>query len=208
MIENNITCLVNTRHYRTISDVDTPHVMNLAMVYDLPFGPGHPLLSQRGPLGKVIGGWSLSSRFSYAAGSPLSVSDSNGRPYRIRNAAKSGPIVDRIGDRIDPVTRQVLNPYFDTTAFASLPTQYMVTPEPPSLSELRSPPSRGLSASLIKRVRVNERLSFDARLDASGVTNTPNWGAPGTSMSDKANFGVITTAGGSRSMQMAFRAVF
>lgn len=208
MIENNITSLVNTRHFRTISDLDTPHVMNLALVYDLPFGPGRPLLSQRGALGKVIGGWSLSSRFQYASGSPLSISDSNGRPYRIRNAAKSGPIVDRIGDRVDPVTRQVLNPYFDTTAFASLPTQYMVTPEPPALGELRSPPSRGLSASLIKRVRVNERLSFDARLDASGVTNTPNWGNPGTSMSDKANFGVITTAGGSRSMQMAFRAVF
>jgi hypothetical protein len=84
----------------------------------------------------------------------------------------------------------------------------MVSPEPPSLGELRSPPSRGLSASLIKRVRASERLSFDARLDASGVTNTPNWGSPGTSMSDKANFGVVTTAGGARSMQLAFRAIF
>ena len=46
------------------------------------------------------------------------------------------------------------------------------------------------------------------RLDASGVTNTPNWGDPGTDMRNKATFGVITTAGGSRSMQMAFRAVF
>jgi len=81
-------------------------------------------------------------------------------------------------------------------------------PEPPVFGELRTPPSRGLSASLIKRVKVNERLSFDARLDASGVTNTPNWGDPGTDMRNKATFGVITTAGGSRAMQMAFRAVF
>ncbi len=208
MIENNITSLVNTRHYRTISDLDTPHVMNLAFVYDLPFGPGRPLVSQGGVVGKIIGGWSLSSRFHYESGNPLSISDSNGRPIRIRNAAKSGPIVDRIGDRLDPATRQVLNPYFDITAFASLPTQYMVSPEPPVFGELRSPPSRGLAASLIKRVRVNERLSFDARLDASGVTNTPNWGEPGTDMRNKATFGVISTAGGARAMQLAFRAVF
>ena len=208
MIENNITSLVNTRHYRTISDSDTPHVLNVAFVYDLPFGPGRAFLTQRGLVGKVIGGWALSARGHYESGNPMSITDSNGRPLRIRNAAKSGPISQRLGDRIDPVTRQVLNPYFDTTAFVSLPTQYMITPEPPALGELRSPPSRGLSTSLIKRVKVNERLSLDARLDASSVTNTPNWGNPGTNMSDKTTFGVISSAGGNRTMQMAFRAVF
>src|SRR5262249_15070652 len=59
MIENNITSLVNTRHYRAISATDTPHVVNLAWVYDLPFGLGRPWLAQRGMLGKVIGGWSI-----------------------------------------------------------------------------------------------------------------------------------------------------
>ncbi len=208
MIENNITSLVNTRHYRGISDSDRPHLVNLAFVYDLPFGPGRPLLTQRGVVGKIIGGWSLSGRYAYQAGAPLAISDSNGRPIRIRNAAKSGPIVDRLGDRVDPATRQVLNPYFDTTAFVSLPSQYTISPEPPHFGELRNPPSRGLSASLLKRVRVGERLSLDARLDASGVTNTPNWGGPGANMADKANFGVIANAGGNRTMQLAFRAVF
>jgi hypothetical protein len=165
-------------------------------VYDLPFGPGRRFLTQRGLAGKIIGGWSISGRGHYESGNPLSISDSNGRPIRIRNAAKSGAIVNRIGDKVDPVTRQVLNPYFDTTAFVSLPTQYMITPEVPQFGELRSPPSKGLSTSLIKRVKVNERLSLDARLDASSVTNTPNWGNPGTNMADKATFGVISTAGG------------
>ncbi len=208
MIENNLTSLVNTRHYRAISSNDTPHVVNLAFVYDLPFGPGRPLLAQRGALGKIIGGWSLSGRYHYESGNPLSVTDSNGRPIRIANAAKSGPIEQRLGDQVDPVTRRVLNPYFDTTAFVSLPSQYTISPEPPYFGELRSPAARALSASLIKRVRVNERLSLDARLDASGVTNTPNWGSPGTNMRDQATFGVITSAGGSRTMQLAFRVVF
>jgi hypothetical protein len=208
MIENNMTSLVNVRHYRAISLQDTPHVVNLAWVYDLPFGPGRALLTQRGALGKIAGGWSLSGRYYYNAGSPLSISDSNGRPIRLRNAAKSGPIEQRLGDQVNPTTRQVLNPYFDTTAFVSLPSQYTISPEPPAFGELHSPASRGLSASLIKRVRVRERISFDVRLDASSLTNTPNWGSPGTNMRDQATFGVITNAGGARTMQLAFRAVF
>jgi hypothetical protein len=84
----------------------------------------------------------------------------------------------------------------------------MVPPEPPSFGELRGPPTRVTGASLIKRVKVNERLSLDARLDAAGVTNTPNWGNPGTNMANGTTFGVISNASGSRTMQMAFRAVF
>src|SRR5205085_4739227 len=158
--------------------------------------------------GKIIGGWSLSGRYHYEAGSPLSISDSNGRPIRIGTAAKSGSVENRLGDSVDPVTHKVLNPYFDTSAFVSLPSQYTISPEPPYFGELRSPASRNLSASLIKRVRVNERLNLDARLDASGLTNTPNWGSPGTNMKDLSTFGVITSAGGSRTMQLALRAVF
>ena len=208
LMDSNLTSLVNTRHYRTISSHDTPHVFNLAFVYDLPFGPGRPFLTQAGLLSKIVGGWSFSGSYHYESGNPLSISDSNGRPLRIRSAAKSGPIVDRIGDRIDPVTRKVLNPYFDITAFQSLPTQYMVSPEPPSLGELRGPPTRVTGASLIKRFKVHERVSFDARLDAAGATNTPNWSNPGTNMANASTFGIITNASSSRTMQLAFRAVF
>jgi len=208
MIENNLTSLVNKRYYRCISDMDRPHVTNLAFVYDLPFGQGQPWLSGRGLWSRLLGGWSLSGRFYYSSGTPLSISDANGRPYRLRNAALSGPIRDRIGDRIDPVTREVLNPYFDTKAFASLPTQHMVPPEPPHFAELRAPHRKTLDASVIKRIRVYERLNLDVRADATNVTNSPQWDAPGTNMASKATFGVIQTAGGNRIIQLSIRGVF
>jgi hypothetical protein len=126
----------------------------------------------------------------------------------IRNAAKSGPIVDRIGDRVDPVTNQVLNPYFDTTAFQSLPTQYTISPEVPYFGELRNPSSKTLDMSLVKRIAIREKVNFDIRADASSITNTPQWGAPGTGMANKATFGVIQSAGGNRKVQLSFRAVF
>lgn len=208
MIENNLTSLVNKRYYRTISDMDRPHVTNLAFVYDLPFGRGRPWLQNGGVLGALFGGWSVSGRFYYSSGTPLSISDANGRPYRLRNAALSGPIRDRIGDRIDPVTREVLNPYFDTKAFASLPTQYMVSPEPPHFGELRAPHRKTMDASVIKRVRVWERLNLDFRADAMNITNSPQWDAPGTNMASRATFGVIQTAGGNRVIQLSVRGVF
>ena len=182
-------------------------MMNLAFVYDLPFGNGK-MLASSGMLAKVMGGWSVSGRARYSSGTPLSISDSNGRPIRLRNAAKSGAIRERIGDRVDPVTKEVLNPYFDTTAFASLPTQYTISPEVPFFGELRNPPSKTLDASIVRRIAIRERLKFDIRADASSLTNTPQWGSPGTSMSNKATFGVIQSAGGNRRVQLSFRAVF
>jgi hypothetical protein len=144
----------------------------------------------------------------YSSGTPLSISDSNGRPIRIRNASKSGDIVSRIGDKVDPVTKQVLNPYFDTTAFASLPTQYTISPEVPYFSELRAPGDKTLDVSLVKRITIRERLNFDIRADASSVMNTPQWDSPGTNMANKATFGVIQSAGGTRKVQLSVRAVF
>jgi hypothetical protein len=203
LMENNLTSMVNTRHYRSISDMDRSGRMNLAFVYQLPFGTRSSRL-----MGRLAGGWSLSGRLYLASGTPMSISDTNGRPIRLRNAARSGSVGDRLGDRRDPATGQVLNPYFDVTAFASLPTQYTISPEPPTFAELRSPGPATMDVSIIKRFKVRERLSFDARMDATNFTNTPQFGGPGTNMANKATFGVIQTAGNPRIVQLAFRAVF
>jgi hypothetical protein len=42
-------------------------------VYELPFGPGKDFLSDSGALGKVVGGWSLSSIGLWHTGHPLTV---------------------------------------------------------------------------------------------------------------------------------------
>jgi hypothetical protein len=209
LMQNNIVSTVNAQeNIRGISQIDTPHIVNLAFVYDLPFGPGRPLVAGRGPLGHIIGGWTLSGITTYALGQPLSVTDTNGRPIPVSSPALSGAIEKRIGDQVDPVTHQVVNPYFKTTVWQSLPDQYTLTPEPLYLGYLRSPASKGVSASLIKRVQVRDRLHISMRLDASGLFNTPQWAAPGTNLANKATFGVINSAGGNRKMQVALRAQF
>ncbi|MFB3828185.1 MAG: TonB-dependent receptor domain-containing protein [Bryobacteraceae bacterium] len=203
MMENNLTSMVNTRHYRAISDADRARVVNLAVVYELPFAAHSGRLVRA-----VAGGWTISGRTYLASGTPMSISDTNGRPIRLRNAALGGRVRDRLGDRRDSRTGEVLNPYFDTTAFVSLPTQYTISPEPPMFAELRSPGRFTTDLSLIKRFTVWERLKVDARMDAVNFTNTPQFESPGTNMANKATFGVIERAGNPRVVQLAFRAVF
>jgi len=207
-MENNLTSLVNVRHYRSISSGDRPHLFNFAMIYEMPFGRGKSFLNGKGFTDKLFGGWIVSSVFGYSAGKPLGISDANGRPIRISDPSKSGPIKDRRGDNLD-AAGNILNPYFDVTAFQSLPTQYMVSPEVPYLSELRAPSARHLDVSLIKRFRIWESVRFDLRADVANILNTPQWGSPGTNMATKSTFGVIRdVVGGNRTIQLSFRGVF
>lgn len=50
---------------------DIRHNFTLNAVYDLPFGPGKTFLNDSGKLGKVVGGWSLSSVGLWHTGHPL-----------------------------------------------------------------------------------------------------------------------------------------
>ena len=209
LTDNNTTSVVNERHYRAVSSFDQAQVMRLSCVYDLPFGPGKVLGSRlTGLPARLVEGWSLSGYFHARSGTPLSILYANGRPIRLRNAAKSGDVANRLGDRRDPVTKKVLNPYFNIDAFAPSPTQYWVTPEPPALDELRGPGGFGQNLSLTKAVRIWERLKLQFRGEANNFTNSPSWGSPGTNMSEASTFGVITSGGGGRNIQMSARLTF
>jgi len=206
LIDNETTSVINPRRYRTVSNLDQTHIMRVAATYEFPWrfaGQGMDRL-----LRQVAGGWSLSGYFIAESGTPFGITHANGRPVRTRNAALSGPVSERLGDRLDPVTRRPLNPYFDIGAFAPLASQYVVTPEAARFDELRAPGATSLNVSLFKTFPITERLRLQIRMEAEGVTNTPNFGAPGTNLSSAATFGVITAAGGSRKMQGSARISF
>jgi hypothetical protein len=76
------------------------------------------------------------------------------------------------------------------------------------LDELRAPGVKSLNMSLFKTIPIYERLRLEIRMEASGITNKPNFAAPGTNMSQAGTFGVITSAGGSRSMPGSARIAF
>jgi hypothetical protein len=209
LIDNNTTSWVNERHYRSVSDLDVRHLMRLSTVYELPFGPGRPLLSSsKGVIARVLEGWIISGYLNAQSGAPLSITHSLGRPIVLRNPSKSGSVSERLGLNVDPATGKVLNPYFDIDAFAPLASQYTISPTEPFLDWLRGPGRWNLNLSLIKNVSLTEDVRFQLRFDATNATNSPSWGNPGTDMSNLANFGVIRSGGGGRSMQLGLRLTF
>ena len=209
LINNNTTSLVNERHYRAVSPFDRRHVMRLTLVYDLPFGPGKALLRSRtGIIARCVEGWSVSGVVSSDSGAPLTLTHTNGRPIVLSNPSLSGSVSSRIGDRVDPATRKRLNPYFDTSAFAPLPSQYMVSPTSPSLDWLRGTRKTTLNMSLLQDVKIRERLQFQVRADASNLLNSPIWDNPGTDMSSPTTFGVITTTGPARKILIGAQLTF
>jgi hypothetical protein len=205
LIDNNTTSIVNPRRYRSVSTFDQAQVMRLAFTVELPVrvrGTGWNLAARQ-----VIGGWSLGGFWNVATGVPLSITEANGRPIRIRNPRLSGPISERLGDQRN-AARQVLNPYFDVAAFVRLPNQFTVSPEPLHFDELRAPPANTLNLSLFKTIPLRERFRLQLRMDAIAAANTPNFDAPGTNMSNSATFGVINGAGGFRQMLGSARIIF
>jgi hypothetical protein len=62
---------------------------------------------------------------------------------------------------------------------------------------VRGPGFFDLDTGLLRNFRITERVSFQFRVNAFAVTNSPNFGNPNTNFSSTANFGVITgTASG------------
>jgi Carboxypeptidase regulatory-like domain len=64
----NVNCL---RCDKGPSIFDIRHNFTVNSVYKLPFGPGKKFLDDKGPLGKVVGGWELSGVGTYHTGHPL-----------------------------------------------------------------------------------------------------------------------------------------
>ncbi len=206
-LERNAISLVNPgRNISGISGLDRTHVMNLAAVYELPMGRGKRFLAGASrALDLLVGGWTVSSSVRLASGTPLQFSHPNGRPLRTCNASKGGPVGSRLGDLRD-ASGKVLNPYFDTSCFAPLPNQFTVPPEPIFFGELRAPGRRQVDAAVWKSFQIWERVQLQARAEAANLTNTPQFGPPGTNLGNASAFGVIQTASTPRIVQLAFRA--
>src|SRR4029077_13744876 len=79
---------------------------------------------------------------------------------------------------------------------------------------LSGPAFFNLDAALSKSIRFTERYNLDLRLEAFGVTNTPqfffasNGGAAGGTTLGSSSFGTITSATGGRTLQLALKFTF
>jgi hypothetical protein len=201
---------INERHWRTVSSTDRTHIFRIFAVYQMPFGRKRAWLSNLPRWGNaIIGGWELSGTFRMTTGTPLALTDRNStRPIPTGDPVKTGPVSERLGDQMDPKTGRPTNPYFDTSAWRSLPSDYVISLEPLRYAWLRGP--RGTYANLTgyKVLTLNERFKLELRGEANNFLNHPIFGNPATDMTNPTTFGSITSAGGTRSINISAKLKF
>jgi Carboxypeptidase regulatory-like domain len=180
----------NRRAERAVSAQDVSRRLVISGVYDLPFGRDRKFFSGMSRLADALfGGWQVNGILTIQNGTPVIITQnqnntglgtSGQRPNNIgMSAEKSG------GD-----TNERISEWFDTSVFTFAPAFTFGTVGR-TLPDVRNPGIRNLDASLFKNFRFTERVNLQFRAEAFNLTNTPQFGIPGSQLGG-ANFGVIT----------------
>jgi hypothetical protein len=180
------------------AEYDSPHVLNVNSIYELPFGRGKMFFSDAGSwLDRLVGGWQVTGILKLASGAPLSISDAargtlnrNGRSQR--NTANSNLSKDEIKNLIGiyrtPCGIFYINPIAvninlsNCTGPGTANTAYFQQAAPGQTGNLErnfinGPLYTNVDASLIKNIRITERIRFQMRVEAFNLLNHTNFGA-------------------------------
>jgi hypothetical protein len=203
------TSWLNVRHNnRTVSPIDHPHMFNLFLTYQMPFGRGRTWGKNWSRwLDSAVGGWTAAFTTHYHTGDALTVTDTNGVPIPIGNPNTPGGVEDRLGDQVDPKTKLPVNPYFNRDVWIHI-ANFKVTPEPSLWSWLRGPSQWNQNLTLTKTIALAERWRLELRALAGSPFNHPTFADPATNLASPATFGQITSAGGTRTITFGAKVRF
>jgi len=151
-----------------LSDFDRTHSFVSSFVYELPW-----LKNAKGALGAILGGWQVAGIFIGQSGTPVDIRSGNASLRAPGNQQRPNlnGAQNVIGD-IGPGKQ-----YFDTSVYsAAAPNTFgnMTRNAGP-----RGPAYVNLDASVVKRIKANDRYALELRVDAFNVTNTPHFANPG-----------------------------
>jgi hypothetical protein len=179
-----------------LSDFDRKHSLVSSFVYELPF-----FKDGKGPLGRVLGGWQVAGIVSAQSGTPVDIQASGASLRAPGNTQRPNLTGEQrvVGD-IGPGVQ-----YFDIsvyTAPAANTFGNMTRNSGP-----RGPGYLNLDASVVKRLKINHRITAELRLDAFNATNTPHFNNPNGTLGNP-TFGQVTTSFGERFLRFGTRLTF
>ncbi len=183
------------------ADFDREHVLTIAHTYELPFGPGHHLLSgSHGVVKQLAAGWSFRGITTVESGLPFSPTLANSG--FLNSNQNSRPDVIR-----DPTSgfSQNRNEWYSPAAFS---TPALYTFGNAGRNSLRGPGLWQANWSLSKTFSFLERYKLEFTWDVYNTFNVTNLGQPSTNV-DGSSPGVIQDIiQGSQMRNMQFGAHF
>jgi hypothetical protein len=190
------------------SGYSPPQVLNVAYVYELPFGNRKRFLNQPGVASAVLGGWAFSGIQRYQSGTPISPSAPNDLPI-FNNYFRPDLVVG-------PSLRASWSGRFDPGKDVYLNAAAFAVPAPYKYGDAaRYLPLRGFSFynedfSLKREFRIKESMGLEFRVDAFNIFNRVDFGGPDAGYSpSNTDFGHVgSQANAPRSVQIGARIFF
>lgn len=180
--------------------IDVRHRVSLNTFYDLPFGPGKRWLADN-PLGYVVGGWSLGLVGTIQTGPPITVVTQTNSC----NCFSAGSQRANVSANPNlPSGEQSVAAWFNTAAF-SQPANLTFGNE--GVGIVRAPGLVDFDASLARMFRITERIHTELRGEFFNAFNHTNLGLPGSTFGSS-TFGVISSSGPARQIELGARVVF
>jgi len=165
------------RRNRAAAGFNTPHIFQLAYVYELPFGKGKTWGGGGGAATRILSGWQTSGTFSAISGHP-GWGDT-------ADITASGASLNAVGQRQTPDQVKPIkklggigpgHPYYDPTAFA--PVTRVGGYGNVGRNPLLGPGAVNLDFSLFRTINIREHLGLQFRADAANLFNTPHFKDP------------------------------
>ncbi|HUS07153.1 MAG TPA: hypothetical protein VMZ52_12680, partial [Bryobacteraceae bacterium] len=186
------------------SDYDRRHVAVVNFVWQLPIFRNQSTL-----LGKIAGGWQLSTIAQFQTGTPFSVA--KGDDYAGVGPGSGSQFWDITGDphladaNWSPGGTADSNFYFNKSAFKQPAPGTFVTNT--VRNTLYNPGFQNWTAALFKKFTITENQSVQFRSEFYNFPNHPNWSNPTNDPTSSA-FGKITAKNFERSLQLSLRYSF
>ena len=184
------------------SAYDVPQRFTLSAVGELPVGKGKLIgKNWNRALDTVLGGWQANGIMTLAVGVPLVFSTAANNSY-----SYGGQHPDVVGNPVLQTGKSIYQ-WFNKAAFAQ-PAIFTSGNLSRTYTGVRTDWLRNLDFSLFKNFIITERIKLQFRAETFNLTNTPVFGAPGTSVNG-VNFGVITgQSNPPRNLQLALKVLF
>jgi hypothetical protein len=197
---------------------DQRHVFNAYWTYELPFGRNKHFAISNPVLDRIVGGWIIGGRESIRTGNPVLL---NGGRNTVNNLAQGGVVlgndltVDQLQHDLSTITGYYAASKGYITDISSIatvtasttsanPASYAAAATPGQYAQfiyLRNNTAFQYDMSVNKIIRIRERWKFNFQAEALNVLNHPFFPLANTSPT-ATNFGQITSASGSRQVQL------
>jgi len=168
--------LINLSNDWSATSYNTPQYLQLSYIYNLPIGPGKPLLDLAGWGRPLVSGWTVSGMAYWNDGRPLAL-----QPEFNNTGDVLSTLYVNVVPGVDP---HVSNPsptqWFNPAAFAQ-PPDFTLGNGPRTMSNLLGPGHNSMDVSLDKRMPVGP-TSLDFNVTAFNFLNHANWNYPDTTI--------------------------